>query len=355
MIALAADVHVANHRVVGGPLVSGINSRGRMTLEALRGAFRAACDDGASAFVLLGDTFDSPHPEPQLIRGVQDAMGEAGCPVYFLLGNHEARSDQPGDHSLGPLAVPVPDGCCFGAVCDEPTVVGSHPASVLLLPYDSGMTLEKLGDCVSDAVWDRGYFGAVGMHQGIYDDSTPPYLRRDGGALEALGLLKLLDKLNVRFAFSGHWHAFTRWSYASPSPNVEVFQVGALCPVGWRNPGGDESYGTVLLWDGGSVRRVVVPGPRFYTTPLTDMALELRKEPGARVRLLSEEPDTDVVEFEDDPLVWVQPVGSDRARCSGAVAGASVDELVVSFVDSMDLPGGVDRDSVLSRVRGYMS
>ncbi|QXV74229.1 DNA repair exonuclease subunit 1 protein [Rhizobium phage RHEph12] len=66
-----------------------INNFTPMVLTALRATIKAALLRGTSAFVLVGDIFDSAHPSQTNIARFLDVLTDFDVPFYIPLGNHD--------------------------------------------------------------------------------------------------------------------------------------------------------------------------------------------------------------------------------------------------------------------------
>lgn len=251
IVAFCSDVHIGNHRRLGGPMVSGINTRCRMTLFALSQAIEKARAAGAEFFVVAGDLFDSCAVTPQVMTAVGAILRGAGMQVILLVGNHDQHSDAPGDHALGPLGL-LPNV----QVVERPSRVHVGGADILYaIPFSSEVgdtyipgALEALGERCD---------GLIAIHAGIRDKDTPVFL---SGARDSIGLEVIEAK--DRRVFAGNWHNGKAWG--------GVVQCGTLAPTGfdnaWPDFGGVEAtVGGLYLHDTrtrkGSYQHV--DGPRF--------------------------------------------------------------------------------------------
>lgn len=262
-VCFCADVHVGNPRAFGGPMVSGVNARGRHVLAALRAAVDDAVADGSDALVVLGDLFDSSRATPQLVAAVMEvllAAAENGVPVHLLLGNHDQESTDAGDNALAPLA--QMEGV---TVHEEPRVIALRKSVELwMVPFQVGRASAWLPGALESlaAGGKPGTTIALALHLGVIDGATLPYLRESPDAID-LGLLReLCARYGIGHVFCGNWHDRRVWEGAGVA---KVVQVGALAPTGFNNPGFD-GYGMVEHWRGdASDGRVVAEGPRFAT------------------------------------------------------------------------------------------
>lgn len=259
-VCLVADVHVSNPRAFGGPMVSGVNARGRHVLAALRAAVEDAFS--SDALVILGDLFDSSRATPQLVAAVMEVLSfatGAGVPVHLLLGNHDQESTDTGDHALAPLA--IMEGV---TVHEKPAVVTLRAdVELWMVPFQVGRASEWLPGVLESlaAGGKPGTSIALALHLGVIDGATLPFLRESPDAVD-LGLLReLCARYGVGHVMAGNWHDRRVWE----GPGAKVVQVGALAPTGFNNPGFD-GYGMAEHWYGNaSEGRRVAEGPRFVT------------------------------------------------------------------------------------------
>ena len=265
-IGVVADCHIGNHQLFKGKSEAGINERCKAALRALKTMYLLAAVKGVDRIYIAGDLFDTSSPSPQIVAAVMDIIAEADeepgsrtshrrIETVILKGNHDSNSPNPGDHALGPLTHVA------RVVAESATTMGN----VLLFPFQP-----KPAEWLHDAfAFIRPPPGTVVIsHFGIADASTPSYMQH-GGVSE-----KLLDSLAEEYRLgawlSGDWHAHKQFHLPS-APSCQTYQIGALVPTGFDNPGGDELYGSLLVFDpldpASTMDRVVVVGPRFYYSP----------------------------------------------------------------------------------------
>jgi Calcineurin-like phosphoesterase len=383
-IGCISDVHVWNHRRFGGPFTAGLNRRCRQVVDSLALACKTAGDEGCSALVIAGDLFDGVRPEPQVISAVQEALDE-GPSKYIVKGNHDSVSDIPGDHALGPLLTP-PDTSTSVGVYDEPEWEPLHrgdDATLLLVPFCTGKAEEWL-----PRVLDSDRFAAqrseralaqtiLVVHLGIADEKTAPYLLGSPDSISAGALSDVMRARGIRAAFCGNWHEPRHWGFWSEQlvngahPVEDIFQVGALCPTGFDNPGPD--YGRLVIWDTAAQKseQLIIPGPRF-------LKLDARSDDEQAVKALVEDGCQVYVSVTTDREGAVRArsylerlvalgvidgeVALDAAEAEVAARGAaqaargagSLTEAVAAFVEQMSLEAGVDRAEVIARALEYM-
>lgn len=370
-IANVADVHLGNHRQHGGATRGSINDRCREGLDVLHRALMLAVERRCDWFVVHGDLFDTDRPPPALIAEVQQMFSGVAayhCGVVLVLGNHDMTSSVANDSAMAPLA-PV------AHVVVRASALQLGGARLVALPHEVGFsqhTTETLGAALDGALHALGRGTnedptgpvVVGMHLGISDDSTPPWLRGAADSVPIDVLMPALVKRGIRWAVAGNWHDRRAWF----DSGTTVLQLGALVPTGWDNPGLD-GYGTVAIVDtdrpAAGFEIEEVPGPRFVVADSLDDARRVSVAASARplyVRLrLPPEQVADgralLAELGLPGDVAVDAgLTTAAARTAATLArGAStLDEAVAAFVAEMPLDAGVDRARVLAHVQRFV-
>lgn len=252
-------------------MVAGLNDRGRRTLRCLASAATIA-GVNRGRLVVAGDIYDKATPDARLVAGTRQALGLPDSPDDLLAlqemggyqpvvvsGNHDAVSNHPSDHALGTLGP-----ACIVAPGD---VVWDRSMNAIFAGYQPGVRglqhLEYIrASLLRDNYQDHLDLGSpvlLVIHQGIIDGDTPPWLREASDAVELTVLVEMCRELRITHVAAGNWHERKLWV----EEDVEVLQVGALCPTGWDNPG-LTGYGTVARWSpetGFDLQET--PGPRF--------------------------------------------------------------------------------------------
>lgn len=385
---------------MGGPVHVGMNQRCREGFDVFRRAVALADEIGCDAGVVLGDLFDYWRPEPQLVRAVQEILRRARARWILLCGNHEQVSGQRGDHALAPLRG-------VARVVDRPTRISIKESEVLLVPFVPGRPArEWVAEALRSfgpASWPR----AVGVHAGVSDAQTPPWLAESLDQVSAQFLADEARRCSASAAFTGNWHSQKVWRLHANDPpplrsrsSVDIVQVGALIPTGWDNPG-LEGYGGLVVWEPdrphaitcdlgedcsckhtGDVSFAELVGPRFLAVRGL-RETERLFGPEAQPRLRAEGLDKEVCWWrvratacadERDAVVgllrgaglrgWEVLPDQNAVRVearSAAVAARGADTLdaaVDGFVREMPLPAGLadaDRPEVAALVRQYVS
>jgi hypothetical protein len=373
-IASVADVHLGNHRRFGGPAVVSLNQRCREGLSVLRRAVQQAVMLECAAFVIMGDLFDYQRPEAPLIAAVQDVFAEGkrgGLEIYVLVGNHDQISDLPGHHALAPLQG-------YAHIIEKPTKVPvferarhGQAAELLLVPFRAGNAEDWLPHAINElAETGSTYPRLLGVHLGIKDDKTAPWLKESHDSISVGRLRELARIVGAQWALAGNWHDRRAWPGRAEQGEVSVLQIGALVPTGWDNPG-EKGYGTLAVWDG-AIKCIEIPGPRFLkmTFAETDALLSragcapnehylsiTAKQAdwvGACTRLAALR-QASIVQDGEVVLDKEEATRAAHEAASAATSARTFDEALAGFVDKMPpstLP--VDRAEVLRLSKHYL-
>lgn len=365
-VAFVSDIHLGNHRAHGGPLRNGLNARAMLVLETITAAIAAATREHCAFLVVAGDLFDVHNPSPPLIAAVQIVFaGAVGMTVVLGVGNHDRRSDEPGDNALAPLS---PVAHVHELVAGN-VLVGVNGERVIVVPYRKGNPEEWLNEVVREAV-DRipgraQKATALAVHMGVKDERTPPWLQESEGAIDVGRLASIAAAHGIFDVFAGDWHDPRFWNIGP----VRITQMGALCPTGWDNSGDD--YGCVAVWHpSGLIDRTTyhrVPGPRFRTFKDASNMLawcEASRDAGntPHARLVASPTDLSaaVTWVKDMPyaielLPDVAVIREAVERASAAArSGANLDAAIAAYVREMPLGDGVDRAKVERRARAFL-
>jgi DNA repair exonuclease SbcCD nuclease subunit len=365
-LVFCADLHIGNHKRFGGELVAGLNERGRLSVEVLGRVMRRAYDFGASDVFALGDVFDDDRPNPQLTTAVQRTFASAegdGMRVRVLVGNHDQTSDAPGHHALAPLA-PV------AHVVDAPVVLrrgrGRQIVEVGLVPFRPLPAAEYIPAAVAALEWGSdNATRLLGIHAGVKDAGTPPWLRDSKDAIDLDALDALASAHGISLIACGNWHDHRVWKTGS---GLRVVQVGSLCPTGFDDL--SPLHG-VVVWRDGDLSFEEVPGPRFAKVCGADEFQEaidgLRAHKlyvswtCAPESLAAVSAYAESARHVEHHIAGVEVVADARVveaqareAAEAARAAGSLDEALAAFVEAMPLEDGVDRAAVLSRARGYL-
>jgi len=364
-VGFVADLHTGNHRRFGGPVESGLNRRCRETVATLRAAVAKAKERNCSVIVILGDLFDTSHPEPQLIAAVQASLD---IESVAIMGNHDQVSMMPGDHALGPLN-PV------ATVVDSPRVLHLQDVELWAIPFRTGRAADWLPQVMAEVQGGSASQGSsasprriLALHLGLSDGDTPPWLQDAHDSISAKTVGDLCAQYGIQHAFAGNWHDHKQWSFG----RCLVTQVGTLCPTGWDNPGAT-SYGQLVIYDSktGVVACETIPGPRFLKADpsndgglISQLALEGNK---VYVRCDAQPELMDIAAKALEELKAagtivdgeIVPEGSEeqaaaRTAAMAAKSADTLDEALAAFVKEMPLPESVDRAAVLARAKTYL-
>lgn len=365
-IAFVADLHVACHRRMGGAVTASINIRCSIILHTIRRAIERAHELGCSAFFVLGDLFDSDHPEPQIVAAVQGLFRWAqkrGMRVVVLLGNHDQTSTEFEDHALSPLsdvATIVDETECVKIFTAD--TANTNPTRVLCVPFapveSESYLREQLKGKRSEILC---------VHMGVRDEKTAPWLRNCKDAISAPVLAELAHSIGAKHVVTGNWHSRQQWAI----DGVEILQLGTLCPTGWSDPG-FEGVGTLGIWEDGSLTYEVVPGPRFvaYSGGLPSNLAESEVLLGGDKIFLSWTVDAEGFAESQSEIVRLKQAGSivdgevlidrtasiaaARTAATGARSADTLEDSLTAYVRAMFLDPNIDRDEVANRARRYL-
>ena len=361
-IAFCSDVHLGNHRVLGGSMERGLNRRCREAIASFQNALAVAKSSGCEVFIIAGDLFDTANPPPTLIEAAQLAINGCGMQVVLMLGNHEQGSTELGHHSLAPLwqcaeVVERPCSMLFGK---------EAPIEVSFLPYRPAPTKEWLAKEMINFEAVQSPRRILCMHMGIEDAHTDLWLRGSRDAVHVETLETLMHEGNYTFATAGHWHDGEIWE----SQGRTIIQLGALVPTGFDNPGPD--FGSLFVIDGdlGMVEHRV-SGPRFEKLPWDeeavagmraqyekdDLYLSVQAQPSeleAALQAVQRAKDEGWVK---DATVVPSAASARRSAVKAALAArqaSTLAEAVEQFVRKIALPAEVDRAAVRTQVMAYL-
>ena len=368
-VAFVGDVHIGNHKRLGGKEVAGINKRCEDVLHAVERSLSVS--DGR--WVSLGDLFDTASPSPQEIGRVASLLAYNTFPSnktakhVLLLGNHEMTSEQANHHSLYPLHF-LPTA----TVAEKPRVLEAFDKdepNLVLIPFQPGDAREWFPKaCASLGAQEDAI---LCFHLGIMDETTPPYLQHahDAVPLELVqGMCRLYGYAG---AIAGNWHSHKVWDDGT---QPWVIQVGALAPTGWDNEGLD-GYGKVVTVNkAGKYTVQEVSGPRFVD--IKDMSGNKMKacfasqEKGSAVyvRVLSGPEEVSEVTAALEQRVEARQLAGfivdvDKAivkaeakqAAAAAQSAETLDAALSAYVNNMPLPDEVIRQEVLATAARYIA
>lgn len=354
-LSFVADCHMGNPSIFGGPVVAGINQRGREVLDTLERAVESAQNN--DALVICGDLFDTSSPSPQLIAEVQRILLQAPK-VFVLMGNHDMVSDSPGDNALGPL-LPLE----HVHPVEQPELFNFEDVALLSVPFQAGDCREWFPTAVANLAGipiPAGNKRVLAFHLGVIDKDTPSFLAKAHDAIELEVVKELMERHGIDYAFCGNWHSPSKWG--------PLVQCGALCPTGWDNPGWD--YGKVWTVDTKtdlvSIRQI--PGPRFLnvqTTEEAENALGKAEQYGHSLYLTVKGELADDAEALEEIRSWgvkaravADGESAREATRAAAVAvkGAStLNDALAKYVGAMFLEEGVSRERVQALAKKYLT
>jgi DNA repair exonuclease SbcCD nuclease subunit len=350
--AIVADVHVDNFRKFGGPIVAGVNRRGKEVLTSLRCAYQFAKNAKCDRFIVLGDLFHSSKPSPQLISQVASILVPQvqTVPVMrtdLMVGNHDQVSMAVMDNAMSPFTF-------MGVrVIDEPGTCDD--GDLAYVPFQPGRAVDWLPAEVAQC---QGA-SLLGLHLGVFDDKTQPFLQKCEDAVSIEFLTELCDKYDIGDVVAGNWHHGRKWE----TDTRTVVIPGALSPTGFADLG-RQRIGRLVIWDDGDIEVHSIPGIRFIKCTLQEFKDRNVGRSKTHYFKLMLQPD----EFEEaKTLILAQNVGDrcelavDRSDTEGALADAaekarnveSLDEAIDGYIEALELPEHATRAGVKKRVRAY--
>ena len=355
-LAAIADVHLGNHQVFSGPRRGGLNGRARLVLEALERARDLAGARGCGMLAVAGDLFDTSRPPPAHIAAVQDIFRHVhSYGVHVLCGNHDQTSATKGDNAIAPLA-PV------AKVHQSPAIVGP----VCFVPFRNEPAEDYIRSALERVYRGPGQAEVLVVHAGVEDESTKPFLRGAHDSIHVDALEKLLKDCGFTCAIVGNWHHQQVWRRGE----IEIAQCGALVPTGFDNPG-IRGYGGFITWDsdkpaGQRVTAEQLIGPRFVSAGDADrLLMEIEDWPRelvyGQVKCPSSAVPQQLRAAGELGLAGVRVVASQASAkalaakaVEGAQGGATQDEAIAAWVESMGVSGCSQRE-VLAEVRDLLA
>lgn len=351
--ALVADVHVSNFRKYGGPVVAGVNKRGKAVLTSLRCAYNYAKNAQCNRFIVLGDLFHSSSPSPQLITQVASIVAPPpvqSVPVMstdLMVGNHDQVSLAVNDHALAPFSF-------MGIqVIEETTLLDD--GDLAFVPFRPGSAEdwleEEMADCQGASL--------LGLHLGIYDDSTAPYLQKCEDAISYERLTELCDKFDIGDVIAGNWHQGRKWEDETRTMVIP----GALSPTGFADLG-TRTIGRMIIWDDGEFQIQTIPGIRFVKYTLAQFKDRNKDRSATHYFKLMLQPDEleearELMREQDVDDRWefaldnsdAEEALSDAAEKARSVE--SLDEAIDGYIDELEVakPGTVA--GVKKRIKAY--
>lgn len=364
-----ADVHIGNHRVFASPARAGVNDRAFETAELLRQSVYRASSENALALLVCGDLADNDDLSPQLLALIAEVLSESTVPVVLLVGNHDQRSSLPGDHALGVLGA-IPGVRVYDAPGVLPLGQGADAADVLVVPFQQRPASEYLPAVARElaTLCRPGARRVLAAHAGVLDEKTSPWLRDSHEAIPAESLLELLADLSVGVAFLGNWHDRRTWVRSTH----RVMQVGALCPTGFDNPGGEGLYGSLAWWSApGACGTHELPGPRFFNVTSEAELQRALSDPSATRRFISYRnlpadallaTSKRLADLQQSARITGYRVTEDKgatesrrvAAATTAQAATSLDDALERYVSRAPLPPSVTAPEVLAEARRFL-
>lgn len=372
-IAMIADVHAANHKRWGGPVVGGVNERGWEVVHSLERASEIARTNNCDSLYVLGDLFDNTRPTPPLVAAVARALVRSGVHVHVVVGNHDRQSMHDLDQACAPLSLHESI-----TVHTEPRLVRYGVSlEVVAIPYSAGEAKDWLPAGLA-AIAQQFTTGrrVVLTHLGIFDEDTPAYLKASHDAVGVGHVRWLCEQHRIDLFAAGNWHECRRWKPRAGTHDPEVLIPGTFCPHNFSDP---EDHGRVWVYDSahgehGVFTSVTVPTPLFLqgvASQLDGVALRVARHytsagsARAYVRLKGARSQLQEVLAARDALLLAQPrsvvdvVIEDsadeevRAAAKAAVAAGESHATLLDYAGLADVADPGTKDGVLRRLAEY--
>lgn len=352
-VAIIADVHIGNHRIHGGQMRAGLNDRARAVLAVLQKAVDKANELELERLVIAGDLFDVDKPRPSLTYAVQNILAGCKARVIAIVGNHDQTSFEIGDNALAPLE----------ALIDVVTDYEAHD-EMALLGFEPGPTIDWLPGKMSRAKDDG--CDLIVSHFGLVDDHFPPWLQNAPGSVHVRHMFELCEQYGIKRVYTGDYHGRHVWSQGG----IDLVQVGALCPVGWQDPGNDYGYMDLLNPIAfGKVEPIRIPGPRFLSFDsagtLKKFSKWAKRDGDSLYVRYSTDPSNienavaELQSWKEDGLVQEGTVVTDDTEAIAAVKQAavaassatSIEDAVAAYVENL---GVTNPELVIKKVMDYI-
>lgn len=363
-ISFIADVHVGNHKVMGGPSspnYTGINRRCEQILDVLKKAVFKS-----SNLIVLGDLFDTANPSPQILSHVMELFNTEKC-LSIITGNHDVISNKVDDNALAPLRVygKTHEIGVLDVFDTDIGVVELGFSMFYLVPFSANLydTLDKVAKLVESNV-QTDKRRVLCFHAGISDDDTPPWLKNSKNSIEITKLVEYCKKNGFNAAIAGDWHERRIWKV----DDVAVMQVGALVPTGFDNPGLD-GYGTLAKYDEelNIFGYEEIAGPRFLTVNYGEPCTFASRKSGlinkVYLRVLAQPDQTSsALEWlnqrkkeklvQDGEIKVVKPEAKSFAK-DVVNSVRSVDQVIDNYISSLNLPSNITKFEIMDLVKKY--
>lgn len=366
-IGFIADVHIGNHRQQAGTYKLSMNRRCQQTIAVLVAAADTALSKGCDQLVVLGDLFDNERPTPQMIAAVMDALKIS---TTLLVGNHDRTSDAYGDHALG-WAYHVQG---LGVVNRPTTISFGGMNAVHMVPFQAGNPKKWLPAAIERNVLEFSMKIGIApqtlcIHLGLRDAKArkTPWAAAAEDAVDVEWLADLCYEHGISHVFAGNWHTWQQhlFSHSFTNKRVTMTQVGALVPTGWDNPG-FVGYGGLAIFDGETVERVEIPGPRFIDV-IDEEGLEHNLGTFPYVRWTCKPDEVQQAQSTLEDLVelnrirgYVVRVDDEETRSKARAAACSASDTntlggaLDAYVGELTMHQDVSRPNVLNLCRKYL-
>jgi len=258
-VGVISDLHYENPKILGGPLVAGVNRRCSEIGEAVRTATMEAAARGCHHVVVTGDIFDNPSPSPEVIGQAASDFSRSALKLFLMPGNHERSSDTKGHNAL--IALNESRQCI---VDDEPGVNGVYAdaPSYLWVPF-----VENPREVIEKHLAEVGRpIEYVFLHAGIVSEDSEFWAKEGRNTISVEDCERWAKEYGVRGVIAGDWHGHRVLKDRDPL----IVQVGSLTQVDFGDPANCGKL-VVLDTDTATVEAVDIPGPRLISLNMAEL------------------------------------------------------------------------------------
>jgi len=252
-IGVISDLHYENPKILGGPLVAGVNRRCSEIGEAVRTATMEAVARGCHHVVVTGDIFDNPSPSPEVIGQAASDFSRSTRQVFLMPGNHERSSDTRGHNALIALKE-----SCQCVVVDYPVTIGNKD---LWVPF-----VENPREIIDSLLERNSGVGFIFLHAGIVSEDSEFWAKEGRNTISVEDCERWAKEYGVRGVIAGDWHGHRVLKDRDPL----IVQVGSLTQVDFGDPANCGKL-VVLDTDTATVEVVDIPGPRLISLNMAEL------------------------------------------------------------------------------------
>lgn len=255
-IGVISDLHYENHKILGGPIVAGVNRRCADIGEAVRASLMEAAARYCHHVVVTGDIFDNPSPSPEVIGQAASDFSRSALKVFLMPGNHERSSDTRGHNAL--VALRESQQC---VVDDKPGIDGRRGTRDLWLPF-----VENPREVVDRVLEETPEVDFVYLHAGIVSEDSEFWAKEGRNTISVEDCERWAKQFGVRGVIAGDWHGHRILKERDPI----IVQVGSLTQVDFGDPANCGKL-VVLDTNAATVEVVDIPGPRLISLTMPEL------------------------------------------------------------------------------------